>query len=63
MLLHAILTIVSLILFFAGFFMIGIGTGSSSEERKGLLSLVGFILVLINTIYLGSIVISQTLTV
>ncbi len=59
--LHVIQTSISLLLFLAGFFMIGAGVSMRSDRLRGLISLLGFILVIINLIFLGNVVLSQAL--
>ena len=59
--LHIIQTGLSLVLFLGGFFMIGIGASMKSEKHSNLIALVGFVLVIVNLIFLGSVTLSQTL--
>ena len=60
MFIHAILTIISVALFLAGFFMIGIDQ-ARPEEKRGGLALLGFILIMINLFYLISVIFSEVI--
>ena len=59
--LHIIQTGISLLLFLGGFFLIGIGASIKSEKYSSLIAFVGFALVIVNLIFLGSVTLSQTL--
>jgi len=59
--LHVVQTTISLMLFFGGFFMIGMGAESGSEKQGGLLAFVGFVLMVANLIFLGTLTLDQTL--
>ncbi len=58
---HTLLTTISLVFFASGFLLIGLGAESKSETRRGVLPLIGFALVVVNMVFLGSVVLSQTL--